>query len=201
MELDPTDAAILRLLQGDARLSFRKLARRVGVSVPTVSAHVAKLEDMGILAGYHATVDPERLGQLKVILILTCRPGTADAVEGWLAAKPEVRWTSRTQGSRIAAEAVLSRPSNLDRFLRELNSLDGVIGSEHYLVTKQYEDKPRVQISERQRAILRCFECGRDIEREPVLWKAGGRTHYLCCTSCEKLYKARYARIKAGAKA
>ena len=61
MQLDRTDTKIPRALQEDARRSFRELARRVGVSVPTVSAHVANLERLGVLSGYHATIDPEKL--------------------------------------------------------------------------------------------------------------------------------------------
>src|SRR5206468_2332469 len=72
MQLDRTDTKILRALQEDARRSFRELARRVGVSVPTVSAHVANLERRGETiqggtAGYpfRASVDDRRLFRVR----------------------------------------------------------------------------------------------------------------------------------------
>src|SRR5438445_6600452 len=66
MELDKTDVKILRALQENARLSFRALARRIGVSVPTISARVSNLLQLGIITGFHAAVDPERLTEAHV---------------------------------------------------------------------------------------------------------------------------------------
>jgi hypothetical protein len=56
MDLDAVDQAILRLLQEDARLSFRELARRTGVSTPTAAAKVRRLEAMGVIQGYRAVL-------------------------------------------------------------------------------------------------------------------------------------------------
>ena len=50
------EQAILRLLQEDARLSFRELARRTGVSTPTAAAKVRRLEAMGVIRGYRAVL-------------------------------------------------------------------------------------------------------------------------------------------------
>ncbi|MCI4371090.1 MAG: AsnC family transcriptional regulator [Thermoplasmata archaeon] len=199
MELDRTDVEILRALQGDGRLSFRALARRTGVSVPTVSARVAKLEGMGILSGYHATVDPVRLGQVRVVLILKTRRSRAKGVSAGLAALPEVRWAFVDRESRIVAEAVVSRGTDIERFCKEIESIPGVVACEHFVATNQLKDEPAATLSTRLTAIIPCFECGREIEGEPVRWKKDGRTHYLCCTSCEKLYKERYAKIRAAA--
>jgi Lrp/AsnC family transcriptional regulator, leucine-responsive regulatory protein len=60
--LDPTDWAILRELQLDARLSYAEIGRRVGLSSPAVQERVRKLEDAGIIEGYHAKVNPKALG-------------------------------------------------------------------------------------------------------------------------------------------
>jgi len=200
MELDPTDAKILRALQDDGRLSFRSLARLTGVSVPTVSARVAKLEGMGILSGYHATVDPARLGQVRVVLIVRARHRGAKKVSAALAAMPQVRWAFQAPESRIVAEAVLSRQEDTEDFRKEIESVPGVIACEHFVATNQVKDEPRATLSNRLTATIPCFECGREIEGEPVRWNKDGRTHYLCCTSCEKLYKERYAKIKAAAR-
>ena len=49
--LDSTDWHILRELQQDARLSYRELGRRVGLSAPGTAERVRKLEDAGVLTG------------------------------------------------------------------------------------------------------------------------------------------------------
>ncbi|TLZ64557.1 MAG: winged helix-turn-helix transcriptional regulator [Methanobacteriota archaeon] len=199
MKLDRTDVEILRALQEDARLSYRQLARRVGVSVPTVSARVANLEQIGVLTAYRAVVDANRLRQTRVVLLLRCVRGTEDSVGAALSALNEVRWTIRTEGSRIIAEAFLSAPGLISQFVRKARGLPGVRSVEHHVAQKGFKDAPRALVSEGLIAILQCFECGRVIEGDPVRWKMDGRTHYLCCTSCEKLYKDRYLRLKAGA--
>ena len=60
--LDHTGWAILRLLQEDARLSFSELGRQVGLSAPAVAERVRKLEDAGVITGYHADIDPTKVG-------------------------------------------------------------------------------------------------------------------------------------------
>ena len=51
MKLDNTDVRILKVLQENGRLSFRQIADRVKVSVPTVSSKVGTMENMGIIKG------------------------------------------------------------------------------------------------------------------------------------------------------
>ncbi len=199
MDLDRTDVEILQAMQEDARQSFREIARRIGVSVPTVSSRVANLEHLGILAGYHAAIDPERLHQARVVLVLTCRTNKADAVGRALAKFPEVRWTIRTRGSRVVAEGVLPRSTDIDGFLRKVKSTDGVLSCEYHVAAKRFKDAPRALLSGSLSATVTCFECGKAIEGKPIKLLIGGRNHYLCCPSCERLYRERYTKIRAAA--
>ncbi len=62
MELDDTDRAILRILQRDARTPFSEIARRIDMSSATVHDRVGRLEDEGVIEGYHASVNPKSVG-------------------------------------------------------------------------------------------------------------------------------------------
>jgi Lrp/AsnC family transcriptional regulator for asnA, asnC and gidA len=62
MELDDTDREILRILQADARTPFSEIARRIDMSSATVHDRVGRLEDEGVIEGYHASVDPKAVG-------------------------------------------------------------------------------------------------------------------------------------------
>lgn len=62
MKLDTTDWAILRELQEDARLSYAEIGRRVGLSSPAVQERVKRLEDAGVIKGYHASINPAKVG-------------------------------------------------------------------------------------------------------------------------------------------
>ena len=60
--LDDTGWRILRALQENARLSFSELGLRVGLSSPAVAERVRRLEDAGIIKGYHAEIDTSKVG-------------------------------------------------------------------------------------------------------------------------------------------
>ncbi|HTH80458.1 MAG TPA: Lrp/AsnC family transcriptional regulator [Ramlibacter sp.] len=60
--LDAHDARILEELQRDARITMAELGRRVHLSQPAVTERVRKLELSGVIRGYRAVVDPQRLG-------------------------------------------------------------------------------------------------------------------------------------------
>ncbi len=62
MELDETDRAILRILSADARTPFSEIARRIEMSSATVHDRVSRLEDAGVIRGYHADIDPKAVG-------------------------------------------------------------------------------------------------------------------------------------------
>ncbi|KAF1053466.1 MAG: HTH-type transcriptional regulator LrpC [Stenotrophomonas maltophilia] len=61
--MDKFDRALLSALLDNARLSFAELARRINLSPPAVADRVARLEAEGLISGYHASVDLERLGR------------------------------------------------------------------------------------------------------------------------------------------
>jgi len=71
--LDRVDAAILRALSDDARMTLAALARRVGLSAPSVSERIQRLEEAGVLTGYSAQIDPVALG-LPIAAYLRVRP-------------------------------------------------------------------------------------------------------------------------------
>jgi DNA-binding Lrp family transcriptional regulator len=58
------------LLQEDCRLSFNKIARKLGISVGTAFNHVKNLEKKGILKGYTAILDMTKLGYSLTALIM-----------------------------------------------------------------------------------------------------------------------------------
>jgi Lrp/AsnC family leucine-responsive transcriptional regulator len=60
--LDDLGWSILELLQQNARLSFAELGRRVGLSTPAITERVRRMEEAGIITGYHASVDPSKAG-------------------------------------------------------------------------------------------------------------------------------------------
>lgn len=59
--IDEIDAQILTLLQESGRIKRTRIAKHVGLSLPSVSERMRKLHERGVLLSYHAVVDPARL--------------------------------------------------------------------------------------------------------------------------------------------
>jgi len=59
---DKTDERILELLMADGRLSASEVGRRVGLSPAAAKRRIDRLEQTGVITGYHATVAHEKLG-------------------------------------------------------------------------------------------------------------------------------------------
>jgi len=91
MDLDETDVKILKTLISDARLSSRQISKKSGVSVGTVLTRMKKMEAEGIVRGYTAIVDHEKLGyQLTALTELTVSKGRLLEVENEIARMPNV---------------------------------------------------------------------------------------------------------------
>lgn len=61
-KLDDIDWQLLKLMQADGRITNADLARLVKLSPPSVLQRVRKLEDLGLIRGYLALLDQEKLG-------------------------------------------------------------------------------------------------------------------------------------------
>jgi Lrp/AsnC family leucine-responsive transcriptional regulator len=71
--IDATDRRILQSLTADARTTMAELARQVGLSAPSVTERVRRLEEAGVIRGYRAEIDPGALG-LPIAAWIRIRP-------------------------------------------------------------------------------------------------------------------------------
>ena len=70
--IDEIDRKLIDMLQGNARLSNAEMAEAVGLTVSSVHERVKKLERKGVIKGYVAVLDPDKLGKpLLAFLRLT----------------------------------------------------------------------------------------------------------------------------------
>jgi Lrp/AsnC family leucine-responsive transcriptional regulator len=72
----PIDGINLRLLaelQADARLSLAELGRRIGLSSPAVAERLQRLEQEQVILGYHARLNPRKLG-MALTAVVRVRP-------------------------------------------------------------------------------------------------------------------------------
>jgi Lrp/AsnC family leucine-responsive transcriptional regulator len=121
--VDEIDRRILDELTADPRLSKSALARRTGLSTPTVSARVGRLERLGVIRGYRLDVAPEALG-FTVTAWVRVRPGPGQLPKVVELARrtPEVTECHRVTGEdcfvlRLHAASLNALEGLLDRFL------------------------------------------------------------------------------------
>ena len=76
LELDAIAWKILEFLQRNARLTFAELGRKVGLSTPAVAERVHRMEEAGVITGYHAGVNMAKLGvPIRILMRLTIPGG------------------------------------------------------------------------------------------------------------------------------
>ena len=94
-KLDPIDRHILAELQADGRMTNVELAKRVGISAPPCLRRVRTLEEAGVIRGYHADPDPQKLGWEITFFAIVGLDSQKDAVlrsfEALVCEWPEVR--------------------------------------------------------------------------------------------------------------
>lgn len=97
--LDETDARILRELAEDARVSIADLARAVGLSSPSVSERIKRLEEASVIEGYAVTINPKALGYpLAAWLRIKPVPGRMHKVAEILRELPQIVECDRITG-------------------------------------------------------------------------------------------------------
>ncbi|MEO1139968.1 MAG: Lrp/AsnC family transcriptional regulator [Pseudomonadota bacterium] len=97
--LDRIDAAIITELCQDSRVARAELARRVGLSAPSVADRVRRLEDLGVIVGYGARIDPLRLGySLTVVIRARPLPGEMGNMIEAIRATPQIVSCDRVSG-------------------------------------------------------------------------------------------------------
>ncbi|WP_370176937.1 Lrp/AsnC family transcriptional regulator [Alteriqipengyuania sp.] len=76
--LDEIDRQLLQELQAEGRVTNVELARRVGLTAPPCLRRVRALEDEGVIRGYHADLEPSKLGFAIVVFAMVSLKSQAE---------------------------------------------------------------------------------------------------------------------------
>jgi len=108
--LDRTDWRLLAELQRDGRASYAELARAVAMSASAVAERIRRLEEAGVIAGYQATVDAERVGLTVMAFVRVRYPtGNYRPFHAMLDSTPEVIEAHHVTGEDCFILKVLAR--------------------------------------------------------------------------------------------
>lgn len=90
-DIDGVDFAILKMLSSNARVSIRKMARKLRLSASAVFTRMHRLEEKGVVKGYAPLLDTEKLGfGVTVAIAIKAKGGKLVEVEAELARRPNI---------------------------------------------------------------------------------------------------------------
>src|SRR3989344_5107993 len=124
MEIDKTDVEILRVLEKNSRLSLRKIAKKIGVSVATVMHRINRLEKEGVIRKYVALLDYDKLGyELEAVISVDVAKGKLFEVERKIATDPNVTAVYDITGHfDVIVIARFKTRKALDSFIKKIRS-------------------------------------------------------------------------------
>jgi Lrp/AsnC family leucine-responsive transcriptional regulator len=153
VELDEIDLQIISILQEHGRIPHVKLGEQVGLSAPSVIERVKKLEDSGIITGYHAAVDARLLGKdvTAFIGVSISHPKTISLFEDTVALLDDVLECHHVTGEHtFLLKVKTENTSSLEKLIRAIRLIDGVLRTETNVVLSTHTERTQIAVSARE---------------------------------------------------
>src|SRR6267143_4703619 len=193
-ELDDVDARILSILVENGRRSFREVARRTGVTTPTIQARVKRMIDEGLIRKIAPIFDPLKFQYGMLFqLYLTVNPADMEEIARKLEGRSEVRGIYLTTGEyNLTLRVVVDSLEELQRFTETLDRDFGLKQNSSQMVVKIFKDDQAVVLKPGMGVHLRCETCNEPIPAKPFVLKVAGHERFFCCPMCLEKYREKY---------
>ncbi len=147
--LDDIDLTIIDVLQHSGRTRRNDLAERVGLSLPSVSDRLRKLEKLGYITGYHATVDAKRLGKDITAFVFV----TVDSsrhyhqfIEHAAALEDVLECHAITGEGTHLLKVRTANTASLEKLLSRIQAWSGVVSTRTDLVLSTAKETLRIKV-------------------------------------------------------
>ncbi len=147
-DIDEVDRKIIRELQQDARASFKKIGKGIGVSEATVFVRVKKLQEKDVLKGFQAMVDPKSVGQkLTAIILVRALPKSYPVMLKALSKLPEVYEIYDVTGDYYSVLKVRTTDTDqLSKIIDEIGMIEGVASTETLVVLRTLKEEFGIRV-------------------------------------------------------
>ncbi|HMK38906.1 MAG TPA: Lrp/AsnC family transcriptional regulator [Bacteroidota bacterium] len=149
MVLDDIDATIMEILQKKGRTRRNDLAEAVGLSLPSVSERLRKLEENGFITGFFATVDPRKLGK-DICAFIFVTVDSSRHYPGFLEhahANDEILECHAITGEGSHLLKVrTANTASLEKLLAKIQAWSGVLNTRTNLVLSTSKETMRIRV-------------------------------------------------------
>ena len=120
--MDQIDKKILNMLQANARVSLKEMSAACYISSPAIAARISKMEDTGIITGYHTSIDREKLDyHVKAFIMVQLEPSQKSEFYQYVQSIPNVIECNCVTGEYSEVmEVVFPSTGALDDFINEI---------------------------------------------------------------------------------
>lgn len=193
--LDDTDREILGLLLEDGRQPFSDIAEEVGLSAPSVSERIERLQEIGLIRRFTVDLDRSLLEEgVPMLVDLTAEPGESERVRDDIEDIEGVGHVFTTADERIVF-TVTAPDGDVTGLLTDALDMDEV---DSYEVDLLADSDWRPTLGEVEFAAT-CVECGNRVTSEGERSELGGTVYHFCCENCQSVFEDRYEELKQGA--
>ena len=148
--IDDLDLKMLDILQKNGRTRRNDLADAVGLSTPSVSERLRKLEETGYITGYYARVDPKKLGKDVTAFILV----TVDSSKHFASFIDHANSTDEIlechavtgEGTHLV-KVRTENTSTLEKLLSKIQAWPGVVGTLTSVVLSSSKETARIKVN------------------------------------------------------
>lgn len=136
--LDDLDRRIIEILAGNARVSLKELAQSIGLSSPSASERLRRLEERGVIRAFTLEVDPQALGySLQAIVRIRPLPGMLHSVAKLIEEIPEFTECDKVTGDdcfigRLHLRSIEQLDQILDRITDKAETNTAIVKSQPF---------------------------------------------------------------------
>lgn len=147
-EVDEIDREILRRLQDDARIAFRKIAEDLEVSESTIFVRVKKLQEKGVIKRFTTMISPEKVDKgLTAFVLIKVNPRRYPVVLEILKKNKDVYGIFDVTGNYYTITKVRTgNRETLAKIIDEIGLIDGVTSTETAIVLRNIKDEIRINL-------------------------------------------------------
>jgi Lrp/AsnC family leucine-responsive transcriptional regulator len=150
MALDAIDLEILQALQEDCKIPLARIGDRVGLSAPSVIERIKKLEQAGIVRGYHAVLDSRGVGldvTAFIGVLISQPPGIQDFEATVSALEGVLECHHVTGGYTLLLKVKTHSTSSLEKLISQIRGIPGVTRTETMVVLSTHTERSQVPLT------------------------------------------------------